>query len=108
MAAKKRPATKSEATPPPAKEPAVRKPAATQKPAAKKVPEPKAPARKAPVRKEPETEAPPMSNRAAAAERRFRQIEEAAYYIAEASGWTKDATTCWLEGEAQVDAKGGA
>jgi hypothetical protein len=108
MAAKKKPATKSDASPSPAKEAAARKPVSTRKPDAKKSAEPKAPVRRASVAAASVMEAPPKSDRAAAAERRFRQIEEAAYYIAEASGWTKDATTCWLEGEAQIDAKGGA
>lgn len=125
MAAKKKPTKTGEATPSPAKESAAKKAAAkkaapTKAPAAAKKPVAKKPEEKNPVeQKRPvapmpvpaarEQAAPkaPVSGRAVQAEARFRRVQETAYYIAEASGWTKDSTTCWLEAEARVSAQDG-
>ena len=77
-AAKKTPAKKAPA-----------KPAATKKAASKKTASRKAPARKS-------------KKQALSPEERFRQIQEAAYYIAEKSNWTRDPTACWIEAEALI------
>lgn len=35
-------------------------------------------------------------------EERFRQIQDAAYYIAEKSDFQRDPTSCWVEAEALI------
>ena len=91
MPAKKTTAKKSETTTP------------VKKAAAKKA----APAKKAPARpaaKKTPSKAPAgkKARPAFTPEERYRQIQEAAYYIAEKSGFTRDSAECWVEAEALI------
>ena len=84
---------------------------ATKKTAAKKPVAKKPVAKKAPEAKKPEAKKPaakkPAAKKAAAkkkltGEARYSAVREAAYYIAEASGFTRDNAECWSEAEAQI------
>lgn len=95
----------------------IEKKAPTKKAEAKKAPAKKAPAAKAPaaakavskktgtkrtVTKKAAKKSPTRKKTVISAEERFCQIQEAAYYIAEKSGFARDATECWVEAEALI------
>jgi len=93
MATKKTTAKAKVSTPSAAKaSKAAKKPAVKKAPAAKKAPAvKKAPAKKA---------APPISP-----EQRYRMIEQAAYYLAEKTGFQGDPAAIWVQAEKDVEAQ---
>ncbi len=72
-----------------------------KKPAAKKPAVKEAPAKKAAVKK-PAAKKPAAKKKKLTGEARYSAIQEAAYYIAEASGFTRDNAECWSEADAQI------
>ena len=91
MAAKKSAIKKSTAKKPAAAKPAAKKPVAQKAPAKK-------PAAKKPAAKKPAAK----KKKKLTGEARYNAIQEAAYYIAEASGFTRDNAECWSEAEKQI------
>lgn len=70
---------------------------AVKKTVAKKAPAKKAPAKKASAKKK--------AKKAVSAEKRYNMIQDAAYYLAEKSGFTGNTLDHWTRAEKQINAQ---